>query len=79
MKFELILLCQLCGAKMDQSACEVTNPFSDKVSCPILTKNSHLSNKFKDNFIFDALQVSNRVKVDWLYVSHSAHYKKILI
>ena len=64
------------GGLMDQTACEVTNPFSDKVSCPILTKNSH---KFKDNFIFDVLKVSNRVKVRRLYVSHSAHYKKILI
>ena len=41
---------------MDQTACEATNPFSDKVSCPILTKNSHLSNKFKDNFILTLLE-----------------------
>lgn len=67
------------GGLMDQTACEVTNPFGDKVSCPILTKNSHLSKKFKDNFIFDAPKGSNRVKVRRLYVSHSAHYKKILI
>lgn len=62
------------GGLMDQTACDATNPFSDKVSCPILTKNSHLSNKFKDNFIFDALKVSIRVEVCRLYVSHSAHY-----
>ena len=39
---------------MDQTACEVTIPFSDQVSRPILTKSSHLSNKSKDNCILDA-------------------------
>ena len=61
------------GGLMHQPACEETNSFSDKVSWPIPTKNSHLSNISDDNFLFDSLKVPNTVEVH-LYVSHSAHY-----